>query len=91
MAYPRFSYSGRPPPNTFDVLNLNRFGGIAVVKIYDESITDEIVDVAKMISQVQKDDVTVITPTETLEVRYEKVSETQTITRNQKQTSPERE
>ena len=62
-----------------------------MVTIYNDTITDEIVDVAKMISKVQKDDVKVITPTDILEVRYEKISETQTVDRNQEQTSPKRE
>lgn len=62
-----------------------------MVTIYNDTITDEIVDVARMISKFQKDDVKVITPTNILEVRYEKMSETQTVDRNQEQTSPKRE
>ena len=42
-----------------------------MVNIRYDSITDEILEVAHMISKAQKTDVTIITPTETVEVRYE--------------------
>ena len=43
-----------------------------MVYIRYDSITDEILEVAHMISNAQKTDVTIITPTTIMEVRYEK-------------------
>lgn len=46
-----------------------------MVKIYYDTIDDEIKEVAHIISTAQKDDVIIITPTETLEVRYNEKSD----------------
>ena len=42
-----------------------------MVQIYYDTIDDEIKEVAHIISTAQKTDVIIITPTETVEVRYE--------------------
>ena len=42
-----------------------------MVYIRYDSITDEILEVARIISTAQKTDVIIITPTDTVEVRYE--------------------
>ena len=47
------------------------------MKIYCDTVTDELWDVARMISKRQQEVVEIITPTETFEVQYEKVSEMQ--------------
>ena len=44
-----------------------------MVNISIYSITEEILEVARDIARRQKTDVKIITPTETVEVRYEKV------------------
>lgn len=46
-----------------------------MVNIFCDNIDAEILQVAKSISQHQKDTVRIITSTKTLEVRYEKESE----------------
>lgn len=48
-----------------------------MVNIRYDVINDEILEVARMISKAQKTDVTIITPTETMEVHYEEVSESE--------------
>lgn len=46
-----------------------------MVNINIYSVTEEILEVARDIARRQKTDVKIITPTETVEVRYEKVKE----------------
>ena len=46
-----------------------------MVNLYFDYVTDEIIKTAQFISQVQKDTVKLHTPTVTLEVRYEEVSQ----------------
>lgn len=46
-----------------------------MVNIYCDAITQELKDVAREIADRQKENVNIITPTVTLEVVYEKVSE----------------
>jgi len=48
-----------------------------MVNIYCETINDEMMHIARMIADRQKDDVRIITPTEIVEVHHEKVSEGQ--------------
>lgn len=48
-----------------------------MVNIYCDTITQEMKEVAREIADRQKDVVKIITPTETLEVSYEEVSEVQ--------------
>ena len=48
-----------------------------MVKIFCDAITQEMREVAQEIAARQKDVVSIITPTETLEVSYEEVSEVQ--------------
>lgn len=45
-----------------------------MVHIHCDFINDEIFEVARIISTAQKTDVTIITATKTVEVRYEEVS-----------------
>lgn len=47
-----------------------------MVNIYYDTITEEIKEVARIISTAQKTNVKIITPTETLEVQYEEAEET---------------
>lgn len=42
-----------------------------MVNIWYDVVNDEILEVARMISKAQKTDVTITTPTETVEVRHE--------------------
>lgn len=46
-----------------------------MVNLYFDYVTDEIIKTAQFISHVQKDTVKLHTPTVTLEVRYEEVSQ----------------
>ena len=46
-----------------------------MVNISIYSVTEEILEVARDIARRQKTDVKIITPTETVEVRYEEVKE----------------
>lgn len=46
-----------------------------MVKFYVDTITEDVINAAKTLSQAQKEVVNIITPTETLEVSYEKESE----------------
>lgn len=48
-----------------------------MAKIYCGELNDEIISVARMIANNQREVVKIITPTETLEVSYEEVSEVQ--------------
>jgi len=50
---------------------------MSMVNIYCETINDEMMHIARMIADRQKDDVRIITPTEIVEVHHEKVSEGQ--------------
>lgn len=46
-----------------------------MVKIYSETIDDEIMETARMLCRVQKEDVVIITSTGTVEVHHETESE----------------
>jgi len=50
---------------------------MSMVNIYCETINYEMMHIARMIADRQKDDVRIITPTEIVEVHHEKVSEGQ--------------
>lgn len=47
-----------------------------MVNIRYDVVNDEILEVARMISKAQKTNVTIITPTKTVEVQYEETEET---------------
>ena len=60
-----------------------------MVNIWYDVVNDEILGVARMISKAQKTDVTITTPTETVEVRYEE-EKTEREEGNQSQASESR-
>ena len=56
--------------------NSNYLGGIAMVKVYVDTITEDAKLAAKIIANHQKQNVKIIAPKETLEVHYEKEEKT---------------